>query len=67
MSAPGVLPLPDSTYRLLLDAASAWPDGVATQWIPDPGDHTRCLAWTYAALRMTPRIAAGFPRPTWMT
>ena len=23
---------------------------MATQWIPDPGDYTRCLAWTYAQL-----------------
>jgi fatty-acyl-CoA synthase len=42
-----------STYQLLLDSASAWPDGVATQWIPDPGDYTRCLAWTYAELAGT--------------
>ena len=47
------LPRPESTYQLLLDAASAWPDGMATQWIPDPGDHTRCLAWTYAQLAGT--------------
>jgi len=46
-------PRPESTYRLLLDAAGRWPDGVATQWIPDPGDHTRCLAWTYAGLAGT--------------
>jgi hypothetical protein len=36
-------PPPLSTYQLLLDAARAWPDGIATQWIPDPADHTRCL------------------------
>jgi len=49
---------PESTYQLLLDAAGVWPDGVATQWIPDPGDHTRCLAWTYAELAsMVTRIA----------
>jgi fatty-acyl-CoA synthase len=53
MTAPQVLPRPESTYQLLLDAAGAWPDGVATQWIPDPGDHTRCLAWTYAELAGT--------------
>jgi hypothetical protein len=34
MTAPQVLPRPESTYQLLLDAASAWPDGVAMQWIP---------------------------------
>ena len=45
-----ILPQPESTYQLLLDAARTWPDGVATQWIPDPGDPTRCLAWTYAEL-----------------
>jgi fatty-acyl-CoA synthase len=45
--------LPESTYQLLLDAAEAWPDGVATQWIPDPGEHTRCLVWTYAELAGT--------------
>jgi fatty-acyl-CoA synthase len=45
-----VLPVPSSTYQLLLDAAATWPDGVATQWIPDPADHTRCLTWTYTEL-----------------
>jgi len=50
MTTRETLPLPESTYRLLLDAAGAWPDAVATQWIPDPADHTRCLAWTYAEL-----------------
>ena len=53
MSAAQVLPRPESTYQLLLDAAGTWPDGIATQWIPDPGDHTRCLAWTYAELAGT--------------
>ena len=48
-----ILPLPASTYQLLLDAADAWPDGIATQWIPDPADHTRCLTWTYAELAGT--------------
>jgi fatty-acyl-CoA synthase len=48
-----ILPRPASTYQLLLDAAAAWPDGIATQWIPDPADHTRCLAWTYAELAGT--------------
>ncbi len=45
-----VLPLPPSTYHLLLDAAATWPHAAATQWIPEPGDHTRCLTWTYADL-----------------
>jgi hypothetical protein len=53
MTTGEILPLPESTYRLLLDAAGAWPDAVATQWIPDPGDYTRCLAWTYAELAGT--------------
>jgi len=53
MTTPGTLPLPTSTYQLLLDAASAWPGGIATQWIPDPADHTRCLTWTYAELAGT--------------
>jgi fatty-acyl-CoA synthase len=53
MTTPGTLPLPASTYQLLLDAARAWPDGTATQWIPDPADHTRCLTWTYAELACT--------------
>jgi len=48
-----ILPLPESTYQLLLDAAGAWPDGIATQWIPDPAEHTRCLSWTYAELAGT--------------
>src|SRR5208282_5429451 len=30
-----------------------WPDAVATQWIPDPGDYTRRLDWTYAKLAGT--------------
>jgi len=29
MTPPGT-PQPESTYRLLLDAAGAWPDGIAT-------------------------------------
>jgi fatty-acyl-CoA synthase len=45
-----VLPVAASTYELLLDAAATWPDGVATQWIPDPADHPRCLTWTHAQL-----------------
>ena len=58
MTTPEILPQPESTYQLLLDAASAWPDGIATQWIPDPADHTRCLTWTYAELAgMVTRIA----------
>src|SRR5215469_16567692 len=48
-----ILPRPSSTYQLLLDAATAWPDGIATQWIPDPADYTRCLSWTYAELAGT--------------
>jgi hypothetical protein len=48
-----ILPRSASTYQLLLDAAAAWPDGIATQWIPDPADHTRCLSWTYAELAGT--------------
>jgi fatty-acyl-CoA synthase len=53
MITPQILPQPASTYQLLLDAAKAWPDGVATQWIPDPREYTRCLAWTYADLAAT--------------
>jgi fatty-acyl-CoA synthase len=53
MTAPEILPLPTSTYQLLLDAARTWPDGAATHWIPDPGDYTRCLTWTYAELAGT--------------
>jgi fatty-acyl-CoA synthase len=45
--------MPESTYQLLLDAATSWPNGVATQWIPDPAEHTRCLSWTYAELAGT--------------
>src|SRR6201997_4806495 len=48
MSPVEVLAMPESTSQLLLDAARAWPDGIATQWIPDPADSTRCLARTYA-------------------
>ena len=53
MTTKEILPPPASTYQLLLDAARAWPDGIATQWIPDPADHTRCLTWTYAELAGT--------------
>ena len=53
MTTREILPLPESTYRLLLDAAGAWPDGIATQWIPDPADYTRRLDWTYAKLAGT--------------
>ena len=53
MTTTGTLPQPASTYQLLLDAARTWPDSVATQWIPDPGDYARCLAWTYADLAGT--------------
>ena len=53
MSTKETLPLPESTYQLLLDAARTWPDGIATQWIPDPADYTRCLDWTYAELAGT--------------
>jgi len=48
-----ILPRPASTCQLLLDAAGAWPDGIATQWIPDPAEHTRRLTWTYAELAGT--------------
>ena len=53
MTTNEILPLPTSTYQLLLDAAGAWPDGIATQWIPDPADYTRSLTWTYAELAGT--------------
>jgi fatty-acyl-CoA synthase len=53
MTTRDILPQPESTYQLLLDAAGTWPDGIATQWIPDPADHTRCLNWTYAELAGT--------------
>ena len=53
MNAAEARPQPESTYRLLLDAAGTWPDGVATQRIPDPVDHTRCMDWTYAELAGT--------------
>ena len=58
MTTREILPQPESTYRLLLEAAGAWPDAVATQWIPDPAEYTRCLDWTYAELAgMVTRIA----------
>ncbi len=53
MTTKEILPLPESTYQLLLDAARASPDGIATQWIPDPAAYTSCLAWTYADLAGT--------------
>jgi fatty-acyl-CoA synthase len=52
-TTPQVLPQPESTYQLLLDAARAWPDGIATQWIPDPAAYTSCLTWTFADLAGT--------------
>ena len=36
MTNPTVLPPPESTYQLLLDAARTWPGAVAAQRIPDP-------------------------------
>ena len=60
MTASQILPPPESTYQLLLDAARAWPDGIATQWIPDPAAYTYCLAWTYTDLAgIVTRIANG--------
>jgi fatty-acyl-CoA synthase len=53
MTTHETLTAPESTYQLLLDAARTWPDGIATQWIPDPADCTRCLDWTYAELAGT--------------
>ena len=53
MTTREILPQPESAYQLLLDAARTWPDGIATQWIPDPADSTRCLARTYAELAGT--------------
>jgi fatty-acyl-CoA synthase len=53
MTTKEILPLPESTYQLLLDAARSWPDGIATQWIPDPADYSRCLNWSYAELAGT--------------
>ena len=53
MTTRDILPLPESTYQLLLDAAGTWPDTIATQWIPDPADHARRLDWTYAELAGT--------------
>jgi hypothetical protein len=53
MTTTAVLPQPASTYQLLLDAARTWPGSVATQWVPDPGDYTCCVAWTYADLAGT--------------
>jgi fatty-acyl-CoA synthase len=50
----------ESTYELLANTARTWPDAVATQWIPDPADHRRCQAWTYAELASAvTRIANG--------
>ena len=55
--------VPESTYGLLANAASTWPDAVATQWIPDPADYARCQSWTYAELASTvTRIANGLTR-----
>ena len=53
MSGAQVLPPPESTYQLLLEAARRWPDAIAMQWIPDPDDYTRSLAWSYAELAGT--------------
>jgi fatty-acyl-CoA synthase len=53
MTASDTLPVPASTYQLLLDAAQAWPDNPATHWIPDPGDYARCVTWTYSELAQT--------------
>ena len=54
MTTPEILlPLPASTYQLLMDAARTWPDSVATQWIPNPADYTAVRTWTYAELAGT--------------
>jgi fatty-acyl-CoA synthase len=53
MTAPEILAMPASTYHLLLDAARTWPDGIATQWVPEPAAYTSCLTWTYADLAGT--------------
>jgi fatty-acyl-CoA synthase len=53
MTAPEILPPPASTYQLLLDAARTWPDGAATQWIPNPSAYTSYVTWTYADLAGT--------------
>ncbi|MEU7908307.1 AMP-binding protein [Actinoplanes sp. NPDC049118] len=50
MSSSLVLPTPRSTYQLVLDAARAGPEAVATQWIPDPAAYRDHLTWTYAEL-----------------
>ncbi|MGP7999282.1 MAG: acyl-CoA synthetase [Streptosporangiaceae bacterium] len=52
-TTPQVLPGPESTYQLLLDAARAWPEGIATHWIPDPAAYTSCLTRTFADLAGT--------------
>jgi len=55
--------VPESTYELLASAARAWPDAVATQWIPEPADYARCRELTYAELAGTvTRIANGLAR-----
>ena len=53
MITSAVLPQPASTYQLLLDAAHTWPHRAATHWIPNPGDYTRSLSWTFAELAGT--------------
>jgi fatty-acyl-CoA synthase len=54
---------PESTYELLASAARAWPNAVATQWIPDPADFARCQTRTYAELASAvTRIANGLAR-----
>lgn len=59
--APGVLPLPTSTYQLVMDAAARWPDAPATQWIADPARPEHCVSWTYAKLaESVTRIANAF-------
>jgi fatty-acyl-CoA synthase len=50
MTAAPLMARPQSTYHLLRAAARAWPDGIATQWLPDPADFGTCLTWTYAEL-----------------
>ncbi len=52
-TTPQVLPGPESTYQLLLDAARAWPEGIATHWIQDPAAYTSCLTRTFADLAGT--------------
>jgi hypothetical protein len=59
MNAPETLPLPASTYQLLLDAARTWPDGATVHWPTVPGSSLRGRPHTEGPRRPDPVGGSG--------